>query len=633
MTWNFDYTIPALIVLIFFLVFYFIKPVLLSQSNRCFFAFILLEVVGMFVTNYLCYADSYSTKYPRAFLIFLNNLYFYLIIARYFLISLYFSKILRIKIKQDIPSVLAIVVGVCILLLLPLSVNTGLIYEITPDGKFHKSEYFVTVYFANIACILLDTYYVILFYKKLKIKWRIALIFTVLSLIACSLMDYIFYDYLITDMFFLLVIMILFITFENSDIYLDQKTGLYNFQAFAYYVLEHLFREKKFYIITFVIKNYSEKKQIYGVKQMDLALKGIGKYFISQFHNKNCFYMQNGRFAIIDHSTDDFEKISESIVKRFEKPWTINNSELHLKIFVIDVAKDISFDCLEDIYCGYGLAYQEEKRAPDNHITIDKKLYDEVARKTKVTKALNKALLEDQLQVYFQPIIHAKTRKVVGAEALVRIHDDELGVIPPVEFISMAEKNGSIEQLGEQVLNKVCVFLKEHKIQEQGIQWVNVNLSPIQCQNINLKNKINNITNSNFVDHQFIHLEITEDSMIDYQILNNQMNVLITDGYRFSLDDFGAGFSNITRIRKFPFNNVKLDMSLILDHFSAPDNMLLRIIRTFKDRDLTVTAEGVESKEIADELELMGCDYLQGFYFSKPLPIDEFIKYLSKTNS
>ena len=630
--WVFDYMIPSFIVLVFFLVLYFLKPVVILQSNKCILSLLILEVIGFLVTIFSCYVDINSSDFSRNFIIFINGLYYFIFIARYSLVSFFFAKLFKVKISKDIPTIVAILINIIITILIIRSPWIDFIYNITENGKFERVEYFSIVYIANFIFLLLDAYYIIRFHKKLNYKEGIASIFVIVALAACSIFDFIFFYYLTTDMFFLLVIFILYVTFENPDIYYDQKTGLYNFKTFARYIREILFRKKDSYILTFVIKNYTEKKQIYGVKQMDRALTEVGKFFILNFLNKKCFYMQQGRFTIVDKSTDDFNKIIDKTLKRFETPWCFNNTELQLSLFVIDMDKDTKYYSLEDIYSGYAIAYDYVRKSTNDRVIINQTLYNEILRKTKVFKALNKALLEDDLQVYYQPLVDAQTRKIVGAEALVRIIDDELGLIPPSEFITLAEKNGCIEQLGEQVLRKTCIFLKESGLYNSGLQWMNVNLSPVQCQNIRLKSKIDNIIDSSSIGHTFIHLEITEDSMIDFQVLENQMKLLITDGYKFSLDDFGSGYSNITRVRKFPFSNIKLDMSIVKDHFDSPDNMLIRMIKTFTDKGMTVTAEGVETKEMADELQAMGCTFLQGYYFSKPIPAQEFIKFFNEFN-
>ena len=250
-------------------------------------------------------------------------------------------------------------------------------------------------------------------------------------------------------------------------------------------------------------------------------------------------------------------------------------------------------------------------------------------RKTQVLKALHNAIQNDSLDVFLQPLIDTSNGNIIAAEALVRINDNTLGLIPPDEFITMAEENGYIKQLGEQVLNKVCIFL-HHLRNKHNLKWINVNLSPIQCLDSNLLETINSIVDKNNVDHSLIHLEITEECIIDLDILKTQMDKLIDNGYNISLDDFGSGFSNLSLIKALPFNNIKLDMSIVRGHFASPDVMLPGIVETFIKKGLSVTAEGIENSEMRETFENMGVTYLQAYCFSKPIPMYEFYDLMQK---
>ena len=128
-----------------------------------------------------------------------------------------------------------------------------------------------------------------------------------------------------------------------------------------------------------------------------------------------------------------------------------------------------------------------------------------------------------------------------------------------------------------------------------------------------------------------IHLEITEESMIDYEFLQKQMREMNKYGFQFVLDDYGRGYSNIARMKKCPFINVKLDMEFVWDYFKEKDKILPTLVQTIKQMGFTVTAEGIESKEMATAMNDIGCDYLQGFCFSRPLSIEEFLsRYKTK---
>lgn len=626
MVWNFDYTIPSIIGLSFFVIYYFLKPNVLVQSNRYYFTLIIVEIFGFFSDIIASYTDGYAPLYNRNFLIFLNGFYFLLFIARHYIVSMFFASLLGIHKRKDIPTIIVSFITIAITITILINPFTEFLYQITPEGRYIRKSNYILVYYATFATLLLDLYYVIKNRKKLETPGLLSALFSILALFSGSLMKIFFMKYLLIDMFFLFVIVALFLAFENPEIYIERKTGLYNLKAFNDVLAEYFFRNKRPAIITVCIKNYIEKREIYGSTQMDSALKEIGKFFLHAFPDKNAFYLRNGRISMIESSTKDFHKIKEIVSNKFLNPWNIKNSQMHLRIAIVDMSDKLKMGSIEDIHSCFRTAYMDALNAPDNHISINQNAFRQITHSSMVSKALDRALSEDDLQLYLQPIIDSQTRKIIAAEALVRIYDAELGLVTPIEFISMAEKNGNIEQLGLQILNKVCQFLKDSQIYNNGVKWINVNLSPIQCQNNSLPELIDTITDKNTIDHSLIHLEITEDSMIDPQILQRQMNILITDGYNFSLDDFGTGFSNVTRLNQFPFDNIKLDMSVVREHFTQPDNVLPSIVKAFVSRGLSVTAEGVETKEMADGLTSMGVKYLQGYYFSKPIPTHEFEK-------
>ena len=115
--------------------------------------------------------------------------------------------------------------------------------------------------------------------------------------------------------------------------------------------------------------------------------------------------------------------------------------------------------------------------------------------------------------------------------------------------------------------------------------------------------------------------------MIDLSMLQQQIITLKDNGFQFALDDYGSGYSNLTRVKHYPFINIKLDMEVVWDYFRDKDVLLPAIVKAFKQLNLTITAEGIETKEMAESMKAIGCDYLQGYYFSQPLPVEEFLAH------
>lgn len=240
---------------------------------------------------------------------------------------------------------------------------------------------------------------------------------------------------------------------------------------------------------------------------------------------------------------------------------------------------------------------------------------------------LRKALEKDELLVYYQPRIHTKSEKVVCVEALVRWRHPSLGIIPPGDFIPLAEEIGLIAQLGEQVLRKACKQIK--KWQDEGMKGlsVSVNLSPLQFKEQHLPGIISRILRQSGMRPEFLELEITESAAMQ----NVGRNILMLRelkemGVKISIDDFGTGYSSLSYLKKFPIDSLKVDRSFISGIHQDPDDAAIvnAIIVLAKTLKLRVTAEGVETEQQYLYLQQHHCDEAQGYLFGKPMPPETF---------
>ena len=191
---------------------------------------------------------------------------------------------------------------------------------------------------------------------------------------------------------------------------------------------------------------------------------------------------------------------------------------------------------------------------------------------------------------------------------------------------------GLIHKLGAQVLEKVCQFIATHDLKTLGIQYINVNVSPLQCLDEHFPQLFKNILNAYHVPSAMIHLEITESTHIDMGLLKNIMGELSAMGVTFNLDDYGTGYSNISLISQYPFSTIKVDLSLTWSYFKGENTILPHIVKMIREMGKNVTVEGVETENMAKELKQMDVNDLQGYYFAKPLPPEAFLSYL-KTSS
>lgn len=242
---------------------------------------------------------------------------------------------------------------------------------------------------------------------------------------------------------------------------------------------------------------------------------------------------------------------------------------------------------------------------------------------------LTRALKEKTLELYYQPIYSVKEERFVSAEALLRLNDPEYGPVPPGIFIPLAENRGLIHQIGDIVLEEVYSLVSKYDMKKLGMNYIDVNLSVAQCMRSDIVDKIHFLESKYAVKRSNIKMEITE------TYLGEAMDDIIfrlTDmGYDFALDDYGTGYSNIHRILELPLRIIKIDKSLVEGmKTEAGFTILKSTIEMLHNVNFKIIVEGVEDEEQYLKLKEIGADYIQGYYFSKPLPEKEFISFISE---
>lgn len=246
-------------------------------------------------------------------------------------------------------------------------------------------------------------------------------------------------------------------------------------------------------------------------------------------------------------------------------------------------------------------------------------------------KDLRLALERNEFLLHYQPQLDLATGKVCGAEALLRWNHPEKGSIAPVDFIPVAEETGQILPVGEWVLRTACRQLAEWRQQGMAVFPISVNLSVRQLRQADLAQLVNDVLQETRLRPDDLELEITEGiMMVDTQASMAFLTQMHELGVRLSIDDFGTGFSSLSYLKRMPLDRLKIDQSFVRDiEIDENDAAIVRSIISLGHRfKLRVIAEGVETLEQMDFLRIRGCDEVQGFYFSHPLPADEFVKFI-----
>ena len=263
------------------------------------------------------------------------------------------------------------------------------------------------------------------------------------------------------------------------------------------------------------------------------------------------------------------------------------------------------------------------------------KMHDDLSWGNYIKAYVETAIEEDEFLVYLQPKFDIKNEHIKGAEALIRWNYKNKDFLPPYRFIPFFEKDGSIEKIDDLVLKKVCTALAKWKEEGKALYPISVNLSRSRLDDKNLIDNLTAIVDHYGVDHKLIDFELTESATYDNtEHMLNILEELRKRGFKISMDDFGTGYSSLSLLTQMPIDTLKIDKSFVdnvaTENERKEDIIVLRhIITLAKELGFVCLAEGAESKNQVDRLRELGCEIIQGYYYSKPIPLAEYEeKYL-----
>ena len=323
--------------------------------------------------------------------------------------------------------------------------------------------------------------------------------------------------------------------------------------------------------------------------------------------------------------------IAENLLNQFRNSYVIDRHELILTVSIgIAVFPDDGELGGALLRKADSAMYHAKELGRNTYSYFTDKMNTAVSHRLTLEEQMLGALDRGEFTVYYQPKINISNNKISGTEALLRWCNPALGDISPVEFIPIAEQTGLIVQLGEFVLNEAMRDTAEWKQKYDLDLNISVNLSPRQFRDPNLINYIENTIKEYCSLESNLELEITEGVLMSGNShINDVLKRLNELGVNLSMDDFGTGYSSLSYLRKFPFNVLKIDKSFVDDITNDPSvrTLIKAAVAMAHGLNLKVVAEGVETEEQLAYLEEFGCDYAQGYFFSKPIPFNEMEKF------
>ncbi len=529
----------------------------------------------------------------------------------------------------------------CLLFLLIQNHFTHNVFTVTSDTGYDRGPLLLVVYGIALTYGLIGFVYCIYCKRYLAPeKWGALLTLYILAHLAV-LIQFFFPDLLLEMFFTSISELLIMISIMRPEERMDIDVGIQSYASYQTDLRNITLSGERVQIIVIRIQNAREIRNYLGDSSYNAYLSAITEKIRSlDWNNPHDLELYLERPGTIYAITQADEIIPSEIGYRLT-----TRSGDELKRFE-DMG--VRFDpltcliqCPEDLsdpgdIISLGHKFQKIGRHKQSFFTAQELVSSKnFVIESHIEEILERAIKHNHVQMYYQPIYDVGVGGFHSAEALARIIDPEYGMISPAIFIPAAEKQGFIISIGDMVLDQVFKFISQHDRNELGLSYVEINLSVAQCMEKNLPDKISALQKKYNVDPSRINLEITETTFENInEVMVENVDKLIKMGYSFSLDDYGTGYSNIQRVNHIPLKIVKIDKSMLDEAATRNGKIILEhTVNMMKNIGKELVAEGAETLNDVNILKNLHCDYIQGFYFSKPLPANEFVGFLNEKNN
>ena len=633
MTYNMDFLIAAMVILLLILWYFWGQKRAENLNNQVFFFWTVLgimDVTAELISTY--YITSGRGKFGIMALLTTTVFYLLQALLPYTWIC-YIQTLHEKKIISPKKMLLSGVPTFCLISVILTNPFTEKLFYFDLSAGYIKGPWYMLMYYSALGHFV-AAFILILIWKEELGSRKVKILLEILIIVVGGVVIQLLYHPLLTTGFGMsLGILALFITINNPYANTDSLTGLYNHLYLTKKGNELIAAGKSFHIITIYLYQLKHVNKIAGIEGGDYILQSTAKK-LSDLCGKKIFRITGKRFLILASSLEEYEHYLNQLKRMFDVNIKMGVEEKNLTIPII-ISGIINAEKLSD--CNSVLEYAEylESLSTQNGLTEviqdDRQTMNGFLYNKRVEQYLHTAINEDLFEIYYQPVYSTRENRFITLEALSRLHHPELGWIAPDVFIQIAEKNHMIEQITDLQFHRVCRFLNENGRLMKQLLNVKVNLSSLDLMRNDCSGHFIRIMDKYGIPHEWIQFEITETVATEY---NASLGIIVEEflnaGIRLCLDDFGSGYANLNTVMKLPFSTIKLDRSLLYEicHDNTRAMFYQSIVETFHKMNYHIVSEGVETKEEVELISGWGVDMIQGYYFSKPLPETELLRIM-----
>lgn len=632
MSYNFGFDYVAIMILMLLMIFFWGKRKISLQIYNIYYVMIgsmLLSAIFDVIVNQQNTGISLGGLLLENILVILSIFLEWMIIVS---CEMYILSLSNIDIKKSNLWRRMITVPFVIMIALVIASGwTHWVFYIDQNGVLQRGGFYIIsdiieVYYAALTIVIFARFSKTIGFQK------IFYILNSLALIFCTYMLQRIYEEQRIFYFVISICMIgLVYSIQRPDEIFDETNALYRDvllnEASADYI-----SKTPFFMFFIRIHDYKILTDSLGQDSVNEMLSDVTSFLTLFTKGTNVFRIDDNTFAIKKEmmEEDQIESLSRAISQRFKQPWKNGNMKAVLSASFVTAECPKQVPTYDDFVRLVSIIGRKEGTI-DTVYSADDMIGGD--QEKEILDAIKRGLEQGRFQVYYQPIYSTEKKRIVSAEALVRLFDEKLGFISPEIMIPLAEREGYILEIGKIVFTDVCRFFKENSLTDKGIDYIEVNLSGKQCMQNKLAESFLEIMKEHGLSSSQINFEITESSaMITNNAVVNNINYFEENGVALSLDDYGTGYSNLSYLYQIPFRILKVDKSILWSSESnkKADFTLQSIFDMSKKLGLHVLVEGVETETQITKLLSLGCDYFQGYYFSKPVPGEDFVRYIEE---
>lgn len=638
------FDIAATVILLLTLFIFYYKKFLHVLQSRIFAVLLKISLISVVLDFSTVILNRNSTIIPLPVLYLANTLFYVFHNSIPFTFTVYILSVTGKTVqKKKWGKIILVIPWIATLLVILTNPFTHAIFFFNNRLDYTRGPLLPFLYLTAVWYVGYSIYYTLLFRNAIPTR-TIKSIFTFIAISLIPIIIQFFLpNVLMQGLGVAISTLVILLTVQSPEEFVDSGTGLFNRTGFASQINLLRLNKTPFHVILIAVENVPFLRRTFGLQYFSLIMREISRSLAKDsYEDRIVATPGEAQFALILRG-NGFSKptriqyIISALQERFRLPWIVEDRPITLSIRICHLHCPEDTDDVSEIIRSLEQLSRINATWPKGKTLriADLGLADK-KREAEIERAIRRGLENNSFRVYYQPIYSTAEKRIVSAEALVRLFDPEYGFIPPDQFIPVSEHNGTIHKIGSFVLNTTCAFMKQHDLEGKGIKYIEINLSVSQCIQPDLPTQVSGIAGRHQIRSDQICLEITETAAASSpEKLVQNLKIIAAAGFPVAVDDYGTGYSNIKYLMELPFSYAKLDRSMVTAWSESEKGRITLegTIAMFKRMNLKIIAEGVETAEQVQMLTERGCDYLQGYYFSKAVPAAEFLELIKERQS